>query len=107
MTPEWMQVPGATIPNLSIEDIPEYLVEALRQRALRNHRSLESELMATIEEAVTPGSDQSPGLPSHSGEWRQGTRTVEETAAVLKALHPEPVPGPLAVDIIRQDRDNR
>ena len=44
--------------NLSVKDVPEQWAEALRQRAARNHRSLQGELMAIIEAAVwdaTPG----------------------------------------------------
>ncbi len=40
------------MPNLSIKDVPETLAEALRQRAARNHRSLQGELMALLEAAV-------------------------------------------------------
>ena len=39
--------------NLSIKDVPEAWAESLRQRAARNHRSLQGELMAIIERAVT------------------------------------------------------
>jgi len=35
--------------NLSIKDVPEEQVEILRQRAKRNHRSLQGELRAIIE----------------------------------------------------------
>lgn len=40
------------MPNLSIKDVPEDLAEILRQRAARNHRSLQGELMAIIEAAA-------------------------------------------------------
>jgi plasmid stability protein len=40
------------MPNLSIKDVPEDLAESLRQRAARNHRSLQGELMAIIEAAA-------------------------------------------------------
>ena len=43
--------------NLSIKDVPEAWAESLRQRATRNHRSLQGELMAIIEQAVTAGVD--------------------------------------------------
>jgi plasmid stability protein len=33
------------MPKLSIKDVPEEIAEALRQRAARNHRSLQGELM--------------------------------------------------------------
>jgi len=41
------------MPNLSIKDVPEALAEQLRQRAARNHRSLQGELMALLEETVS------------------------------------------------------
>jgi len=40
------------MPNISIKDVPEQWAETLRQRAARNHRSLQGELMAIIERAV-------------------------------------------------------
>ena len=43
--------------NLSIKDVPEAWAASLRQRATRNHRSLQGELMAIIEQAVTAGAD--------------------------------------------------
>jgi plasmid stability protein len=94
------------MPNLSIKDVPEPIAEALRQRAARNHRSLQGELMAIIHDAVRPplappGADRPKGL-------RMGTRTIEEIAAELRARFPEPVVGgPRAVDILRADRDSR
>ncbi|MEI7536950.1 MAG: Arc family DNA-binding protein, partial [Comamonadaceae bacterium] len=38
--------------NISIKDVPDAWAEALRQRAARNHRSLQGELMAIIEAAL-------------------------------------------------------
>ena len=35
------------MPSLSIKDVPESLLEAMRQRAARNHRSLQGELLAS------------------------------------------------------------
>ena len=43
--------------NLSIKDVHEAWAENLRLRAARNHRSLQGELMAIIEQAVTVGAD--------------------------------------------------
>jgi plasmid stability protein len=40
--------------NLSIKNAPDEVVQRLRERAARNHRSLQGELMAIIEEAVQP-----------------------------------------------------
>lgn len=44
------------MPNLSIKDVPEAWAQALRERAARNHRSLQGELMALIQRAVEPES---------------------------------------------------
>ena len=43
--------------TLSIKDVPENWAEALRQRAARNHRSLQGELTAILEAAVQAGAD--------------------------------------------------
>jgi plasmid stability protein len=38
--------------NLSIKNAPDHIVERLRRRAERHHRSLQGELMAIIEAAA-------------------------------------------------------
>ena len=40
--------------NLSIKNAPDDIVNRLRARAERHHRSLQGELMAILEEAVRP-----------------------------------------------------
>jgi plasmid stability protein len=40
--------------NLSIKNAPDDLVRRLRERARRNHRSLQGELLAIVEAAVPP-----------------------------------------------------
>jgi len=40
--------------SLSIKDVPAGIAEALRQRAAQNHRSIQGELMAILEDAVRP-----------------------------------------------------
>jgi antitoxin FitA len=94
------------MPNLSIKDVPEGIAEALRQRAARNHRSLQGELMAIITAAAErpAGAEAAPPLQG----WRRGTRTIEELTEERRSRYPEPVRGgPLGVDIIREDRDSR
>ena len=39
--------------NLSIKNVPDDLVERLRRRATASHRSMQGELMAILEEALT------------------------------------------------------
>jgi antitoxin FitA len=93
------------MPNFSIKDVPENIAEALRQRAARNHRSLQGELMAILKAAVHP-TTPAPSPPLQGS--RTGTHTIEEIAEELFAKYPEPVRSrPLAVDIIRADRDSR
>jgi hypothetical protein len=108
--------------TLSIKDVPELWAEALRRRAARNHRSLQGELMALVEQAVAdpqplPISSGSPGAsisqassidPPGSSVIRRGNKTVEETAAEHRKRFPKPIAGSaLAVDIVRSDRDSR
>lgn len=40
--------------NLSVKNVPDALAGALRRRARRNHRSLQGELMAILQSAVSP-----------------------------------------------------
>ena len=96
------------MPNLSIKDVPEELAEALRQQAARNHRSLQGELMAIIHEAVGCKPADAGGQKWTAFDGPRGTRTIEDHIRESRVLYPEPVRGgPLAVDIIRADRDNR
>jgi|JI10StandDraft_1071094.scaffolds.fasta_scaffold12451_3 plasmid stability protein len=116
------------MPNLSIKDVPDALAEALRQRAARNHRSLQGELMSIIEAAAA-----SSGLANGAGDAifaaqdnqlrrgtvvrvdargravvRRGTKTVQEIATQLRAQFPNvPNATPSSVDIIRAARDSR
>ena len=40
--------------NMSIKNVPDDIVERLRARARRNHRSMQGEMLAILEEAVEP-----------------------------------------------------
>ena len=102
------------MPNLSIKDVPEPLAEALRLRAALNHRSLQGELMAIIAQAaglgVEPVGVPAPAGLRHAaaGGVRLGRKTIEEVVLEMQALGVQPVDGqPLAVDILRADRDAR
>lgn len=108
------------MPNISIKDVPEIWAQALRHRAARNHRSLQGELMAIIEQAAQ-GEQASLAAPARARTGtvvgfdargqpiiRLGTKTIEQLVEERRALYPEPIRGgPLAVDIIREDRDSR
>lgn len=97
--------------NLSIKEVPDDVAERLRARAARNHRSLQGELMAIVEQAArAEDAVATPAEPvtRFGPGWQRGTKTVEQIAAERRRLVPEPIKGlPLAVDIIRHDRDSR
>lgn len=114
--------------TISIKDVPEQWAQALRQRAARNHRSLQGELMSLIERAVVepPAGSSSSTMTSTQADaiaspgqvvgfdrlghpiTRRGTKTIEQIAAEHRLRFVQPVKGgPLAVDIIREDRDSR
>lgn len=101
--------------NLSIKDVPEVWAEALRQRAARNHRSLQGELMAILERAVADTADPGEGslgqgvaCTGPQAGARQNWKTIEQVAADLRARFPQGLPaGPSSIDLIRQDRDSR
>lgn len=78
---------GAMAVTLSVKNVPEKLAERLRQRAARNHRSLQGELMAILEEAAEP------------------SLSVDELADFVKKLG---LKGPSeSTAMIRADRDGR
>lgn len=40
--------------NVSVKNVPDEVMEKLRKRAKRHHRSIQGELMAILEEATSP-----------------------------------------------------
>lgn len=95
--------------NLSIKDVPDALAEKLRARAARNHRSLQGELMAVIEQAAAaePAGEPLAAAASPAAQ-HSGWKTIEDLWAERRARSWAVTPGlPLAVDIIRADRDSR
>jgi plasmid stability protein len=74
--------------TLSIKTVPDDLAETLRQRARRNHRSLQGELMAILEDA--------------------SRETPFQARALLERVRAMGVKTPAnAARIIRQARDRR
>lgn len=93
--------------NLSIKDVPNEVAERLRARAARNHRSLQGELMAIVEQAAAESEGASSTFRTAVFVQR-GTKTIEQIAAEHRLLYPKPFTNvPRAVDIIREDRDSR
>ena len=75
--------------NFSIKNVPDDLASRLRNRADRNHRSLQGELMAILELAVT----------------KPEPLTFERVLQVVRDLNL--ASGPESVEMIRDDREGR
>jgi len=96
------------MPSLSIKDVPEPLLAAIRQRAARNHRSLQGELMALISQAAAeePGA----GVPADHSTKKpavEPSKSFAEAAADFRRRFPSH-PGSKSessVDFIREMRD--
>lgn len=74
--------------NLSIKNVPDDVAEKLRQRAKKNHRSLQGELLFIIENSIS--AERLSPAELHSRIGRLGLRTPGDS-----------------VEIIRADRDSR
>ena len=107
MAPLWIE--GRAMPNLSIKNVPEPIVEKLRMRAAANHRSLQGELMALVCHAADDAAPRPESGAMDAMEKKEfGWKSVGQILADHKAVRPEAVTtGPRAVDIIRQERDAR
>jgi antitoxin FitA len=70
--------------NLSIKNVPDEVVQRLRQRAARRHRSLQGELLAIIEQAVHFEQALTPAelLAEVRG---LGLHTPADSAAIVRA----------------------
>ncbi len=73
--------------NLYIKNVPDHIVQRLRERAARHHRSLQGELLAIVEPAVEPSPPASP---------------AEFLTKIRRLNLPK---GPRGAEIIRADRD--
>lgn len=95
--------------NLSIKSVPEALAERLRQRAERNHRSLQGELMAIIERAALEEPTPAKAIRQAAATQRRGGSMSIEQLMIERRLRPlGAAPGlPRAVDIVREARDSR
>lgn len=92
------------MPSLSVKDVPDSVLAALRQRAARNHRSLQGELMALLEAAAA--AQDAVTLPSGNAA-AEATRSFAEAAAEFRRRFPARAAGKAesSVDIIREMRD--
>ena len=68
--------------SLSIKDVPEALAQTLRDRARRNHRSIQGELMHILEAAVAPRQFDVDGLRRRIASL--GLKTAAESVAMVR-----------------------
>lgn len=69
--------------NLSIKNVPDEVVQRLRERAARRHRSLQGELLAIIEQAVHSEQELTP--TELLAEVRGlGLHTSADSAAIVR-----------------------
>ncbi len=91
--------------NFSIKNVPDALALRLRERAERNHRSLQRELMAILEWAAA----EPPFAPRHAPPVALDTParrvSIEELSANARKLFPNGTPS--SVQFIREMRDGR
>jgi plasmid stability protein len=97
------------MPNLSIKNVPDSLLEKLRERAARHHRSIQGELMALLSAAVELPVAAEPSAAAEPPKMRRsGTRRIDAIAAEHRSRWKKPFSrGPRAVDLIRSERDAR
>ena len=98
------------MPNLSIKNVPDKMLDKLRERASRHHRSVQDELMALLSAALeAQASGAEPPATHEVAKMRRSrTRRIEEIAAEHRERVKKPRKrGPLAVDLIRAERDSR
>jgi antitoxin FitA len=70
--------------NLSIKNVPDDVAERLRQRAKRNHRSLQGELMSILEAEV--GSGRQKDVSEIREEVRRlGIKSLDDSTALIRA----------------------
>ena len=75
---------GAMAVALSIKDVPDRLARALKDRAIRNHRSLQGELMFILEQALDDRPFDVRAFVKRL-DAQKLPRTRNESAAMLRA----------------------
>jgi plasmid stability protein len=74
-----------TVPvNLSVKNVPDELAELLRQRAARNRRSLQRELISILETAVGRGA----AAPAPTNGSATPPLTIDELGEISRKLFP-------------------
>jgi plasmid stability protein len=79
------------MPTLYVRDVPAHVYAALKQRAARNGRSIDTEALVMLEETIVRDHD-----------YEQLTREIAEFAR----KHKLPPDAPRPEELIRYDRDH-
>jgi plasmid stability protein len=80
------------VPTLHIRNVPSSIVDRLKQRAKKNGRSLNAEVIEALEASV---------------EEEQRRKSVSKRLKELRAEYVLPEDAPDAVELIRQGREER
>jgi plasmid stability protein len=72
--------------SLTIKDIPPKLHRTLKSRAARNRRSLQAEILSTLEEAVQPKRVPADEMLERVREFRERVRVKTTDAEIRRFI---------------------
>ena len=81
--------------TLYVENVPDELYEALRQRARQHRKSMAAEILQLLEENIATAAEL--------GRRQQFLKKVEQLQA--RSLKPPPQKFPSTEDMVREDRE--
>jgi plasmid stability protein len=87
--------------NLSVKNVPDALADKLRERAARNHRSLQRELLLILERAT----QEAPAAWAGATGPDAGRISIEQLGMRARQLFPKGTTS--SVPFIRKQRDER
>ncbi|MGP0018621.1 MAG: FitA-like ribbon-helix-helix domain-containing protein [Candidatus Sulfotelmatobacter sp.] len=82
------------MPTLYVENVPDAVYKALRERARKNRKSMAAEVIALLEQHI-PTED----------ELKRRRKAFEGLARLRAMQPPSPGPFPSAEEMIREDRE--
>jgi plasmid stability protein len=80
--------------TLYVENVPDDLYKALRQRARANRKSIAAEVITLLEQ----------NIPTEE-EMKRRRKFVKELERIRSSVTPRPGPFPSAEEMIREDRE--
>ena len=79
------------MPNITVKNIPESIYQKLKEQAEANHRSINSQIIANLEQALTPNRVSSEEVLSQARKLRErikGRLSNEEIREAIKSGRP-------------------